>query len=526
MKRVHVLAGTAVLAFCAASAFWLWSVSPRSVSPQAAAPRTPSPERVNANAGAALAPVFEAEKIDDPMQRCLAYPALPNAHWSRTMIEAFCADKLTPTLTWDEFENAIDQGKAAELDARLDAMVEGYFAQRVSEGALQHAYSDTFWTSSARLKNLLERWLAASPKSAHALVAHGIYELAQASEARGEDTIANTPVKNLERMQKRLVKARADLEQAITINARIMPAYAHLIYVAKLDSDDALAEETMRKAISVDPATYYSRAELMGKYEPRWGGSYEAMDRLAASSAPLAAKNPRMANLKAMALAARGLSSYWAKDYATALTHFDKGLAEGPVRFYLDLATYAASQAGDHEKAVEFASQVLRFFPQDSNVRLGRAYGLMQIGRYDWAETDLRRALDTNPTDIKTLRSYADLSMRRGDNAAAEARLKAILVLDPADDWATRSLAWLYAHRMSRLDDAVALIDARLKEQPESGALWLVKVRTFDSVDEGPRMREAVENFLRFADEKSDEQRSAVPIAKHWLAAHPATSTP
>jgi tetratricopeptide (TPR) repeat protein len=524
MKRVHVLAGIAVLAFCAASAFWLWSVSPRSVSPQAAAPRTPSPERVNANAGAALAPVFEAEKIDDPMQRCVAYPPLPNAHWSRAMIEAFCADTFTPTLTWEEFENAIDQGKAAELDARLDAMVEGYFARRIPEGALYTAYADTFWRSSARLENLLERWRTASPKSAHALIAHGIYELARASEARGEDTVQNTPLKKLERMQTRLVKARADLEQGISISARIMPAYANLIHIAKFNGDDALADETMRKAISVDPATYYTRAELMSKYEPRWGGSFEAMDRLAASSAPLATQNPRMANLKATALAARGLSAYLAKDYATALKHFDAGLVEGPVLFYLDLANYAASQAGDHEKAVEFASQVLRFFPRDSKVRLGRAYDLMQIARYDWAESDLRRALDTDPTNIKTLRSYADLSIRRGDNAAAEARIKAVLAIDPVDDWATSTLAWLYAHRLNRLDDAVAVIDARLKDQPESGALWLMKVRTFDSVDEGPRMREAVESFLRYADEKSDEQRSAVPIAKHWLSTHPAAT--
>jgi tetratricopeptide (TPR) repeat protein len=349
-----------------------------------------------------------------------------------------------------------------------------------------------------------------------------MYELAGAMNARGEDTIQNTPEEKLERMRDWVKKATKDFRRALSINRRIMPAYDELIRAAKLVGDDALAEETIRKAIEVDPANYYPRASLAGKYEPRWGGSFEEMDELARSVAPLVARNPRLANLKAMALAARGMPSYWSHDYAAALKEFENGLAEGPVRQYLELAEYAAGQARDSVKAVEIASQLVRFFPGDSNVRIGRANDLVQLGRYDWAEPDFRMVLREDPTNRKALQGYANLLMRRNDDDAAVHKLQELLVLEPSDAWAIGSLTWLYSHRLHRLDDAVALIDARLGQKPESGELWLLKVRLFDGVDEGPRMRDAIDNFLRHADMKSDDQRNAAAIAKRWLAAHPA----
>jgi tetratricopeptide (TPR) repeat protein len=371
------------------------------------------------------------------------------------------------------------------------------------------------------VKRLIDQWLVQAPASAHAFTVRGIYWLATAQEARGEDTIANTPAENLTNMRKALDSAQRDLEKAISINPRVMPAYTASIHVAKLAGNRELAERSIQQATKIDPATFYPRAQLSDMYEPRWGGSFEAMDRLAADAMPLADQNPRLIDLKVTALAARGLPFHWAHDYASALREFEKGLAEGPDKFYLDLAQYAAGKANDNVRAVELLSQIVRFSPNDMDARRTRAYHLAKLGRDDWAASDLDIALAANPRDVETMRSYANLLIHKNDNEAAQAKLKELIAADPTDRWAKVTLIWMYMHRTHRVAEATALIDEMLKKEPESGELWLMRVQVLDA-SQGPGMHDAAENFLRYADTSAQDQRDMIPIAKNWLATHPA----
>jgi len=471
-------------------------------------------------AATVLDSIRTAEKITDPMQRCVAIPAPRDFHWPKETTNAFCADELTPTLTWDEFKNAIDDGKTAEIDARLDALVEGYFSGRVPEGALRHAYHDSFWGSSAERKRLIDQWHTKAPASAHALAARGMWWIANAEQARGEKLIGDTPEKDVRKMDNALTNGKRDLQKAIALNPRIMPAYAALIFAAKFDADNALADNMMQKAIEIDPANFYSRAALAYKLRPQWGGSFEAMDKVAADAEQYVSKNPRLVNLKAIALAERGMTAYWAHDYPEALKQFDKGLAFGPEWFYLNVGRYAASTSGDEAQAVELMTQMLRFSPHASETRRQRAQALVKLGREDWAQEELDDVLRVDPRDAAAIASYADVLIHRNDFPGAELKLKQLIAANPNDRWANVTLAWLYSKRMRRFDDAKAMLDEMQKKEPEAGDLWLMRVQLLDSSG-GPGMREAIEGFLRYADARSKEQRDTIPIAKQWLASHP-----
>jgi len=533
MRRVLELLLVVVAVGSCAVAVWMYVQGAAPSATSATAPNvrpaastapdrgTPPPSNLPLATADSLKAIFEAEQIADPMQRCLGYPTPTGYHWPQAMVAARCADALAPGLAWETFKSAIENGKAKEIDAHLDALVAGYFDKSVPEGAFHHAYIDDFWSSSAAVKGLFDQWLAQSPKSAHAFAARGMHWLASAQEARGEDTIANTPAENLANMRKALDMAQGDLEKAISINPRVMPAYSALIYAAKLGGNKELAERTIRQATKVDPAAFIPRAYLSDMYEPRWGGSYEAMDRIAAEAMPLLDQNPRLTDLKVTALASRGLPLHWAHDYAGALREFDKGLAEGPDRFYLDLAQYAAGETNDNVRAVELQSQIVRFAPNDAGARRTRAYYLTKLGRDDWAQSDLDIALRANPNDAKTIRAAVNLMIRKNDNEAAQAKLKELSAADPTDRWAKVTLVWMYMHRTHRVAEAAALLDEMLKAEPESGELWLMRVQLLDA-SPGPDMRDAVENFLRYADTNAQDQRDMIPIAKNWLATHPA----
>lgn len=533
MSRLLMLLLGAALALAGVS-LWLGRATPeaplvvptvRHVAPPN--PSAPKAQAVAADTAKPAAPkdhfgqIHEADRIGDPMQRCVAIPPPPDYHWSKEMLEAFCADELTPTLPWSEFESAIENGNAASVDASFDALVEGHFAGRVPEGALRHAYNDKFWGSSRERKRLIDHWLETNPGSAHAYAARGIWWVANAEQARGEKRMSDTPEKDIERMRDALGKAKRDLGKAIELNPRIMPAYAALLHATQYDGDDALAESTMRKANEVSPENFYPRAALAYARRPQWGGSFEAMDRIADDAAPYLAKNPRLANLKAIALSERAMATYWARRYPDALRQFDKGLAYGPEWFYLDMARYAAFSAGDPSHEVEFLSQMLRFSPWATETRRLRADALRRLNRDAWAEEDLDAVLTANPRDTSAIQTYISLLIHRGSNERAELKLKQLIGADPHDRWANVTLAWLYANRMKRFPEAAAIIDPLLAKEPESGELWLLRVQLLHASGDAPGMREAVDKFLRYADQTSPMQRDALPDVKNWLAAHP-----
>lgn len=489
--------------------------------PAAPAKRANAGLAVPANSSDRLAALRQAERIADPMERCVGYPVPAQYRWSREALAAFCADELNPTLGWNEFKDAIEEGRSSSIDARLDALVEGYFAGTVPEGTLMSTYSDIFGYSSAQVGRSIDRWMQDSSGSAHALVAHGQHLLAIAYEARGDQLAANTKPSEMARMEVARAAAEREFRAALLANPRILAAHKGLILSAKLNGDTDLARSALKQALAIDPKNFYVRAAMIQTLEPRWGGSLEAMRQLADDAVPYQPDNPRIANLRAIALACAGLEAYWAEDYTEALRHFDAGLAEGPVGFYLELAAFANSRRGDHVRAVELASQNLRFSPDHLAARQRRVADLTALGEFAWADSDLDIILSTRPRDPAALRAKAELLLRGGDDAAAAKGLQQLLSTNPGDRWAKQSLAWLYAYRMNRVRDADALIGEMLEHEPQSGELWLMRVKLLDA-HPGPGMREAVQSFLRYADETSEEQRQMKAVAEKWLSSHPA----
>ena len=500
-----IVAGLALAAF----AFWLHGTQ-SSTSPKILTETDP------------LAPIMAAVRIGDPLERCLAYPTPRGYRWPRSAIEAFCLDEFTPSLAWNSMKDAIESGKAADIDSQLDAAIDAYLAGKLPEGALDHAYRDNFLQSSALLDRLIARWMEDVPGSAHALAARGMHELAAAWEVRGEDSVGNTPERDLASMTRSSDLAQGDLEKAIALNPRILPAYGALIHVARLRGRTSVADSSLQGALKLSPAAFYPRAERMVMYEPRWGGSFEQMDKFAADAMPYTANNPRMVNLKAMALAARGLPPHLAHDYKSSVPAFESGLAEGPVIFCLRIAQFdVVSLNDDRVRAVELLSQILRFAPNDLQSRSDRSHYLATLGREEWAVSDLEAVLRIDPRNAVALRGMANALITGNKDEPAEAKLKQLLAADPTDRWAKATLAWMYVRRTHKYDEANELIAQMLQKEPESGDLWLLRVKSLDAKP-GPGMREAVEHFVRYADPNSKEQRDMLPVAQNWLLSHPA----
>jgi hypothetical protein len=60
-------------------------------------------------------------------------------------------------------------------------------------------------------------------------------------------------------------------------------------------------------------------------------------------------------------------------------------------------------------------------------------------------------------------------------------------------------------------------VDAYLGKNPRQGDAWLLKADLLQDLGE-PGLREAAENFVRYADLSDSEQANALPKVKAWLA--------
>jgi tetratricopeptide (TPR) repeat protein len=453
-------------------------------------------------------------------EQCVSNPIPAGFHWSRETLEAFCADEFTPpALTYDEFRKMITWRQTDELNERFDSILNQYFAGKLPEGTARYVY-EKFGTDDQETQKLVESWLARSPGSAHALAARGIIHLERGATVRGTKLIKDTPPENLLKMHEEITLAKADLLGAIQREPKILYAYEALIYGARLTGDRTLGNQMLAAALRIDPKNFYVRSAYSAFSQPRWGGSEEAMLKVATDARPWLEENPRLVNLRALALAHRGFEDYANESREAALRHYERGLAEGPVGYDLYTAGTIAAKLNRHEYAIELYDQALRFSPYYLDVRRHRARALIALKKYEEAETDLGVALEVEPADAWSLAQYAFLMLEKKDYKGALGKLELAHKTDPADVWVIEKLAAEYLYRTREFKKAEPLIARLLKQAPKSGAAWLMRADLIQNTG-GPGLHEAAENFVRYADTSVDVQRAALPKVKAWLASHP-----
>lgn len=102
------------------------------------------------------------------------------------------------------------------------------------------------------------------------------------------------------------------------------------------------------------------------------------------------------------------------------------------------------------------------------------AYVAFDSGRWDAAESVLRRRLHEAPEDVAAHSLAAAIASRRGDDAVAETSLKRVLQQAPCHAAARELLAELLI-RVGRMDEALPLIERSLAAKPQNRSLLILQ---------------------------------------------------
>ncbi len=120
-------------------------------------------ESEHANRNARIAALRAADKVADPLKRCLDFPDVSPLHWSPAFVAARCRLTALDIITIDQ----IDAKLAAGDSTSVDATFQDYAAQDVSDpkrrGILFRAFEQRFESSNPAIGSVLERWVKTSP---------------------------------------------------------------------------------------------------------------------------------------------------------------------------------------------------------------------------------------------------------------------------------------------------------------------------------------------------------------------------
>jgi len=441
-----------------------------------AVPAKPAPYR-DAPAGyrSFIEKAKQAEAIKDPLKRCLAYPDYPDNQWPIGMAAAHCHLAFDPAITLDEVRGYLDRHAVAELDARFKADLDRHFSKDHFSEVIHRDFEG--FDESVASGQLSMRWVEMAPGSPYALTARGQYFLAMAGKARGGKWAADTAPENMQRMSEFLDQSIANYHEALALEPRLLQADAGIIAAAAFESRHDPQDGAFAHGMSVDPACKVLTAAKMVNLEPRWGGSYAAMNALAVQLSAYVPQRPLLA-----------LNTIWPQvDAADMVSKNDSyNAATRMLRSVLSNSTNALAfdRMGrwmDHTTSVDRWEQLVillessRFYQgtQEANRIRGRL--LVNLAREPkWAIDSLKAAIAQDPEDAYAHYLLGAAYWNSGSPAQSESDyLAAMNGADTRRD-ALHELtrAMLDAHKVTKARKYVDLLN---KEYPKFAPGWMTR---------------------------------------------------
>lgn len=333
----------------------------------------------------------ETEQTADAEARCLAFPDLPENRWMPGAAAAACGLLRETIWTVDKLQAELGMPNGAQrLDNAFAALAREQVAHADGGDPLFHAFSK--FQADAPSRELAKAWLAASPQSPHAMTALGLVWLESAHEARGARWAHETSPAQISEMHRYLGLAQPLFESALAVEPSYAPACVALIRISRLQGDDELKQRAIAHCDKIDGSSFAVMQARKTAAEPRWGGSPQEIDEVNRLVKQRVATNPALAILLSDGDAESGVALAKDKRWQQAYPLLQQAAARAPEGELLAYAGRTANKLGQHQTAVVYLTQALRFHPRATWYRrwLARTYG--DLGQWPQALAQLASA--------------------------------------------------------------------------------------------------------------------------------------
>jgi tetratricopeptide (TPR) repeat protein len=267
-----------------------------------------------------------------------------------------------------------------------------------------------------------------------------------------------------------------------------------------------------KHCMAVDPLSWTVNSAWMRGYDPRWGGSFRAMDHAIDEIKQRVPANPALGSLLAKSI---GLRVFLGRDLVSDVTGISKVLdhaaVTAPDSFYIGQAGIAAKQAKNNQKALGYLSQALRFAPKYSLFLVERGELRITMGDRAGGLADLHRAMALVKDDCDCRDDNRIQELLMGFESIEERRMafQSEIKSPEQHEWASYRFCETYINDAFDRERALACTKQLTDEFPNSAeALFMrsfVLYRTHD-----PDAAEVAARFRQVVDTSDERQQQMI----------------
>ena len=323
------------------------------------------------------------------------------------------------------------KGQYQDLDRRLQALQKAYIADNKTENDIHKALY-VFNRADPRVGRALNEWVAQQLNGAMPHLARGIYRSGMGWKSRGGDWASKTTDSQFKGMAAWFNAAKEDLDQAAAIDPSLVEAYCYLIEI-DMNEGGRRIRTLFNQALKVNPLSFIAREYLLHSQLPRWGGSYEEMQKTIENTRPYYKDSPQLKVLEGRVAADLGELAAYRKDYKEAIKYYDDALANGDFWFYNWRKGEALWEIDDYQGAIDQFSRAISYKPGWKRAWWMRSQAYKMLDQYPKALADISYAINMEPQDDRPIAARGYIFQFSGDLASALEDFRAAAKLDPTN---------------------------------------------------------------------------------------------
>ena len=425
-----------------------------------------------------------------------------------------CPEQILPSSA--NVSSLLDEARYAELEELLTSLERAYESNARCEAHVWLTYWDLGEADEERLA-ALARWAEARPDShqAHLARAEALKDAGYA--ARGRRSARKTPAQDVSHMGEYFRAAVEELDAVESIRPNHMLAVATALRILQASGSTDEAEKVANRYLEHDPLNYIVRARLVSALDPRWGGSFADVQRVAEAAQAYADRNPRLRVLLGYEHAHRAGIAAAKGQQEEVVEHYTRALAFGDAGITWTLGRARANKyAGRLVQASQDATRALKIHPDDVYALTMRGWIRKAAKAQEKALEDLNRAIELDPrySWARELRGRIHQGARRWQEAVTDYEIA--LQGDPNDSWVLRQTGYLYLRWLKKPGKALAPLLQATRLEPDDRFNWyylaLAQERTSDSA-----AAESYRRYLSMAEVGNPSDTAQIATARKYL---------
>ncbi|MEM6998251.1 MAG: DUF4034 domain-containing protein, partial [Pseudomonadota bacterium] len=352
-------------------------------------------------------------------------------------------------------------------------------------------------------KEYLDEWVVGMPDVYTSYLIRGTYYLRIAWAKRGEDYSSETTKAQFEGMREAQAVALQDIKKAIELNPKLTVAYSKLISIYSTSGSRKKKFDTLNQALTMNPASYIVRRDMLYFLLPRWGGSYSAIEEFLKDTEQYINDNKELAPLMGYLDYAKAWDTYSNKDYDETIKYTTAALKKGNKSFYYKKRAHAYYSLKDFESAIKDYSNAISVHKYNSDFFIWRAKAYKKIEQPELALKDFQFAAILSPYDYSVRKHYAKelVSNKRYDEAINS--FKIALYYNHNDEDVLFRIASTYVRDLKQYDNALPFLKRLIEIDSEKAAYWYQYISALNSLRDC-KVMDAIEKYLSLCSAPGD----------------------